>query len=156
EKWSASTAPWPTNGPTHASTSAIPSAAPNFPFGCTPTITTAATPHSAANHPPAAYLTCQVTTASSGSASGGGDGGTAQYLVTVGVGAIQPQRLAGRHAAQRSAQPHVELVADQFDYRTGGFTMGTHLNRALDGTRECGSGGEDRRPSGQDKHVEIV
>ena len=33
-----------------------------FPPGYTPTITTAATPHSAANHPPAAYLTSQVST----------------------------------------------------------------------------------------------
>ena len=32
--------------------------------GCTPTITTAATPHSAVNHPPAAYLTSQVSTPS--------------------------------------------------------------------------------------------
>ena len=34
-----------------------------FPTGCTPTITTAATPHSPANHPPPAYLTSQVSTA---------------------------------------------------------------------------------------------
>ena len=63
EKWSDSTAPWPTNGPTPVSTPATPNAATSSPSGCTPTITTAATPHSAANHPPAAYLTCQVSTA---------------------------------------------------------------------------------------------
>src|SRR5580693_1396525 len=65
EKWRDFTAPWLTNGPTPVFTPATPSAATNFPSGCTPTITTAATPHSAANHPPAAYLTSQVSTARS-------------------------------------------------------------------------------------------
>jgi hypothetical protein len=37
-------------------TEATPKAAPSLRSGCTPTITSAATPHSAANHPPAAYL----------------------------------------------------------------------------------------------------
>ena len=38
-------------------------ASPRTRPGSTPTITTAATPHSAANHPPRAYLTSQVSTA---------------------------------------------------------------------------------------------
>jgi hypothetical protein len=42
----------------------MPNAATSSLGGYTPTITIAATPHSAANHPPAAYLTCQVSTAS--------------------------------------------------------------------------------------------
>ena len=51
----ASTAPWPTNGPTPGSTAATPNAATITQPGSTPTITTAATPQSAANRPPAAY-----------------------------------------------------------------------------------------------------
>ena len=65
EKWRDFIAPWPTNGPMPASTGTTQNAATNSRPGCTPTITTAATPHSAANHPPAAYLTSQVSTASS-------------------------------------------------------------------------------------------
>ncbi len=38
--------------------------ATNSASGCTPIITTAATPHSAANHPPRGYLTPRVSTAS--------------------------------------------------------------------------------------------
>src|SRR5580693_8777382 len=64
EKWRDFIAPWPTNGPMPASTGTTQNAATNSRPGCTPTITTAATPHSAANHPPAAYLTSQVSTAS--------------------------------------------------------------------------------------------
>src|SRR5690606_8755235 len=61
-RWRDSTGPWPTNGPTPGSTPATPNDAPNSPSGCTPTITTAATPHSEANHPPAAYPTSQAST----------------------------------------------------------------------------------------------
>jgi transposase len=57
-----STAPWPTNGPTPGSTSATLTAARSSHAGCITTITTAATQHSRVNHPPAAYLTSQVST----------------------------------------------------------------------------------------------
>ena len=33
------------------------------------------------------------------------------------------------------AQPHDELVADQFGYRVGGLAVRTHLHRALDRAR---------------------
>src|SRR6185295_1295394 len=56
------TAPWPTNGPTPGSTAATPTAAQSSRDGYTPTITTAATQHSRVNHPPAVYLTSQVST----------------------------------------------------------------------------------------------
>src|ERR1700738_75728 len=64
-RWNASTAPWPMNGPTPGSTSATPNAAQSSHAGCTPTITIAATPHSAVNHLPPAYLTTQVSTSRS-------------------------------------------------------------------------------------------
>src|ERR1700760_522724 len=60
----ASTAPWPTNGPTPGYTPATPNAMPSTHAGYTPTITIAATPHSAVNHQPAVYLTSQVSTSS--------------------------------------------------------------------------------------------
>jgi hypothetical protein len=44
-------APWPTNGPTPRSTAATPNAPKSSSPGYTPMITTAATPHSVANHP---------------------------------------------------------------------------------------------------------
>ena len=62
----ASTAPGPTKGPTNGSTAPTPNAATNSPSGCTPTITTAATPHSADNHQPPAYLTPQISTQRAG------------------------------------------------------------------------------------------
>ena len=46
-----STAPCSRNGPTPASTAQKPNASPPTPTGSTPTITTAATPHSRASHP---------------------------------------------------------------------------------------------------------
>src|SRR5215217_8061223 len=50
------------SGPTPGSTAATPNAATNSRDGYTPTITTAATQRSRVNHPPAAYLTSQVST----------------------------------------------------------------------------------------------
>src|SRR5271156_6434155 len=67
-RWRDFTAPWPTSGPTPGSTAATTNAAQSFANGYTPTIATAATPHSAANHPPPVYLTSQVSTASPGPA----------------------------------------------------------------------------------------
>src|SRR5690625_949087 len=52
------------NGPTPAPTSARPSVSPPSPTSSITTITTAATPHSRAPHPPAAYPTSVVSTAS--------------------------------------------------------------------------------------------
>ncbi len=53
----ASTAPCSTNGPTPAPTGQTSNAAKRSPAGSTPTITTADTPHSQANHPQAASPT---------------------------------------------------------------------------------------------------
>ena len=39
-----------------------------------------------------------------------------------------------RHAAQRRAQPHRKLIADQFRYRVDGLAVCAHLHRALDGS----------------------
>jgi len=65
-RWSVSTEPWPMNGPMPGSTPATRSAARRTSRGYTPTITTAATQHSAVNHQPAVYLTSQVSTTSRG------------------------------------------------------------------------------------------
>jgi len=62
-KSNASTGPCSTNGPTPGPTAAKPNASPPSPRGYTPTITTAATPHSAAPHQLAASPTCQDRTA---------------------------------------------------------------------------------------------
>jgi hypothetical protein len=59
-----STGPLPTSGPTLGSTPATNKPAGSTRAGCIPTIITAATPRSAASHPPAVYLTCQVSTPS--------------------------------------------------------------------------------------------
>jgi hypothetical protein len=64
EKSNASTAPCSRNGPTPRRTAATPTASAISPPGCTPPITTAATPRSAANHRQAASTTCQVSTPS--------------------------------------------------------------------------------------------
>ena len=61
-----STAPSPTDGPTHASTAQRPSGEPPSPAGCTSTITTGATPQSEP-HPSADSTTCLDITASGGS-----------------------------------------------------------------------------------------
>ncbi|MBB2933552.1 hypothetical protein FHX82_000572 [Amycolatopsis bartoniae] len=50
------------NGPTPGPTNLEPNAAKHCHDGYTPTITTAATPHSQATHPPAAYLTSRDRT----------------------------------------------------------------------------------------------
>jgi transposase InsO family protein len=61
-RWSASTEPISTNGPMPRPTAATPNEAKRSRLGCTPTITTAATPHSAANHQQAVSPTSQVST----------------------------------------------------------------------------------------------
>src|SRR5581483_6585758 len=63
-KSSVSIGPWPTSGPTPGSTAVTPNAATSSSDGYTPTITIAATQHSKVNHPPAEYLTSQVSTTS--------------------------------------------------------------------------------------------
>ncbi len=74
---SASTAPWPTNGPTPDPTPPKPNAAPPLTPGSTPTTITGDTPHSEASHPPAASPTCQDRIASwAFSSSGVGRGMT--------------------------------------------------------------------------------
>ena len=55
---SGSTAPWSRNGPTPDPTDQRPNAPPASTSGSTPTITTAATPHSRASHQPTSYPTC--------------------------------------------------------------------------------------------------
>src|SRR5687768_4358040 len=77
----------------------MPNAATNSPDGYTSTITTAATPHSAANHPPPAYLTSQVSTTSPWS-----------VVVGVGVGTVDTTTSRPvRRWAQDRAQPPVEV-----------------------------------------------
>src|SRR5215467_6332077 len=63
-KSSATTAPWPTNGPTPARSAQKPNAATPCQAGSTATTITANTPHSAAARQPAASPTCQDRTAS--------------------------------------------------------------------------------------------
>src|SRR5882757_586661 len=63
-KLNASTAPWPTNGPTSASTDQTQRAPEHLTAGSTSTTITAATPPSEANHPSPALPTSRENTSS--------------------------------------------------------------------------------------------
>jgi hypothetical protein len=105
-KWRDSTAPWPTNGPTPGSTAATPNVAKSSPSGCTPTITTAATPHSAANHPPPAYLTSQVSTPRS-AASLHDQTQTLSVTPHTGLGSFGPDVTVTEQVAVHTATPRI-------------------------------------------------